>query len=93
MFKELSQQKDDIEFIDVEEGVPGDKALIKGIKDAQDFIEEYLLPLNICIEDLKNKDYKEIRDQLIIELKEKSNLTLREIGGLLGVSKNLVARK
>ncbi|NLO25569.1 MAG: transposase [Clostridiales bacterium] len=92
LFKEFSRGRDDNAFMDVEEE-PSKAYSINSIKDAQDFIEQYLKGIGVGFKNLKRKEYKAIRDQLIIKLKEESNLSVREIGGLMGVSKNVVARK
>ena len=60
---------------------------IASAKKAKEHVSRYLKEKGLQIESLKGKINKEYRDKAIIELKEKTNLSYREIGNILGFSR------
>jgi len=61
-------------------------------KKAKQLIEEYLIKNNLAIESLQEKIHKNKKEELIIKLKAESNLSIRRISNILGVSSSMVYR-
>lgn len=85
LFKEFSNQEDNDDFLDME-----DDMLDK--EKAREYVKSYLEKNNIMIKYLKLREYRQERDILIKELIGKSQLSFREIGDLLGISRETVRR-
>jgi len=56
------------------------------------FVREYLSQKNMGIDDLNKKEYNMIRRELIKFLKSNSALTIRQIGELLNIDRNVIQR-
>jgi DNA-directed RNA polymerase specialized sigma subunit len=70
----------------------GEVKEITSVKKAKEYASKYLKEKGLQMESLKAKVNKEYRDKLIIELTEKTNLSYREIGNILGFSRWLVIK-
>jgi len=88
LFKEFNLQEEEGAFLDVEEGTP----VIRGREEAAAYIDEYIKSYNIKKDDLNRREFVSLRNQLVMELINKSNLTQKEIGELLGISNYVVSR-
>lgn len=90
LFVEFMSQLNDDSFIEYEE-----EENIKTIlseKDAREYVDTYLEREGIHLGILNIRANYGIRNEIIKELKEKSNLPIRQIAGLLGVNKNTVLK-
>lgn len=58
----------------------------------KEYVSRYLKEKGLQTEPLKGKINKEYRGKLILELKEKTNLSYREIGNILGFSRWTIER-
>ena len=92
LFVEFSCQQNNDTFMDYQE-VFGEVKEITSVKKAKEYASKYLKEKGLQMESLKAKINKEYRDKLIIELTEKTNLSYREIGNILGFSRWTVERK
>lgn len=59
---------------------------------ARCFLDEYLSGKKITLESIKHKHNRELRNELIRELKKEYTLSVREIAGILGIDRNIVQR-
>jgi hypothetical protein len=64
------------------------KSIFPEEEDYREFLQ--VLPLNI--EDISKSQNKHHRDDLILNLKKKSNLSIREIVEILGINRGIVLR-
>jgi len=85
LFKEFNNQENSDDFIDMEEYMMGEE-------EALEYIKNYLDKNNIMIEYIRLREYKRERDILIQELAGKSQLSLREIAYILGISRETVRK-
>ncbi|SHK58493.1 REP-associated tyrosine transposase [Desulforamulus aeronauticus] len=85
-FKKFSIEKDESEFLDIEEGN------IWTIEEAKSYLEEYLTKRwrGKSIEELM--DHKDSRREIIIELKTNTRLSVRAIANLLGLNRGIVQK-
>lgn len=86
-----SQQNNDI-FIDYQEVFTEVKE-ITSVEKAKEYALRCLKEKDLQIESLRGKLNKEYRDKLIKELKEKTNLSYREIANILGFSRWIIKRR
>lgn len=86
-----SQKSSDDCFIDCHEG-DDDTKKISSVSSAKSYIESYLLSNSITLADIKDKAYINHRNNIIAYLKSNSNLSIREIGSLLNLDRNMVSR-
>ncbi|GAI41879.1 unnamed protein product, partial [marine sediment metagenome] len=91
LFVEFSCQQNNDTFIDYQEAFREVKE-ITSVKKAKEYASRYLKEKGLQVESLKAKINKEYRDNLIIELTEKTNLSYREIANILGFSRWLVIK-
>ena len=56
------------------------------------YIRRYVKDKNLKIEDIPSSQNKYYRDDLILNLKKKSNLSIREIAEILGINRGMVSR-
>jgi hypothetical protein len=56
------------------------------------YIRRYLKEKNLKIEDISKSQNKHCRDDLILNIKGKSNLSIREIAEILGINRGVVSR-
>ena len=86
LFKEFSNQENDIEFMDIKE----EDAL--GDERALEYINSYLVKKNIPLKYLKKREYKRDRDILVKDFIEKSQLSLRKIAEILDINRETVRK-
>lgn len=89
LFTKFSCQQNNDTFMDCQEIFTEVKE-ITSVEKAKEYASRYLKEKGLQIESLKDKINKEYRDKLIIELKEKTNLSAREIANILGFSRWIV---
>ncbi len=95
LFLEFSRESeaDNFDFVDVaEDGTKKDKE-IKSEAAARTFADHFLKTKDLKYEDLKWKDYEGIRNELIVELRERSNLSIRQIASILGIGRGIIQRQ
>lgn len=92
LFTKFSCQQNNDIFMDYQE-VFREVKEITSAKKAKEYALKYLKEKGLQIESLKGKINKEHRGKLILELKEKTNLSYREIGNILGFSRWTVERR
>ena len=90
LFVEYSNQESMEEFIDHVE-IRKDKP-ISTPKDAELFIKDFLLENGIELDKLNLRKNFNIRSELIRQLRNQSNLSIREIASILGVNRGVVQR-
>ncbi len=66
---------------------------ITSVEKAKEYVSRYLKEKGLQIESLKDKINKEYREELIIELTEKTNLSYREIANILGFSRKVIEKR
>ena len=91
LFKEYSQRENQDRFIDVKEEANINKSIQNEI-DASLFIADFLQKENACLEDLKLRENCVLREALIIELRNKSSLSVRQMANLLDLDRNIIQR-
>ena len=92
LFNEFCCQINNDNFMDYQE-VFREVKEITSVKKAKEYASRYLKEKGLQTGHLKGKVNKENRGELILELKEKTNLSYREIGNILGFSRWTVERK
>ena len=65
---------------------------ITNYQQAYKYIRRYLKENNLKIEDVPKSQDKYYRDDLILNLKKKSNLSIREIAEILSINRGIVSR-
>lgn len=90
LFVEYMNQLNNDTFIEYEE--EGKSKTILCEKDAREYVDTLLKETGLHLEMLKDRANYGIRNDIIKALKEKSNLSIRQIAGLLGVNKNTVLK-
>lgn len=88
LFKAFSTMSNDDKLIDI---CDIEELEIKGYMDAEIYIKEFLERESLELENLNSPKNREKRNQLIVELRQKSNLSIRDIGKLLKIGRNIVA--
>ncbi|SKC40454.1 REP-associated tyrosine transposase [Maledivibacter halophilus] len=89
LFIEYSLQENEDVFID-ERKKEKKKKIILTEKAARDFIDKFLNKNNLKLDEIRNKENKKLRNELILELRKKSNLSIRNISSLLKISRGVV---
>lgn len=87
LFKEFSNQESNDDFMDMKE--EEDKL---DEEEALEYISSYLVQQRIPLECLKQREYRRERDILVIELIEKSQLSLRRIAEILEINRETVRK-
>jgi len=85
-FVRFNNEVADERFIDF----AGDKEINEA--NISEFINSFLMARNIALEELKETGNRDIRDELIKGLVERSNLSKRAIASALGLNRELVRR-
>jgi len=88
LFIEYSDQATDDRFIDYKEEVETEI----NEENVVIFVKSFLYKNGRTMESLKRRENVIIRNNLIIDLKKKSNLSIRKIASLLGINKEIVHR-
>ena len=65
---------------------------ITNYDQAYKYIRRYVKEKNLKIEDISKSQNKYYRDDLLLNLKKKSNLSIREIAEILGINRGIVSR-
>lgn len=78
-------------FLDHEDAVDEGRTILDE-RSARVFIEDFLWERNQEVELSVLTENRNLRDELIRDLKQKSNLSVRQIAGLLGVNRGVVQR-
>ena len=91
LFKEYSQRENEDGFIDVKDETNVNKSIQNEI-DARLFIVDFLQKKNACLDDLKMRKNVVLREALIIELRNKSSLSVRQMANLLDMDRNITQR-
>lgn len=78
-------------FLDYEDAADDGRTIFDE-RSARDFIASFLRERNRELELSVLVENRILRDELIRELKQKSNLSVRQIAGLLGVNRGAVQR-
>jgi putative transposase len=91
LFAVFSAQQAEEVFIEYQDNSDQDKA-IKTASEAESYIAEFLNQWNMERAQLHDVNYKTPRDELILQLKRRSNLSNRQIAALLNVNRNVVQR-
>ena len=65
---------------------------ITNYEQAYKYIRRYVKEKNLKIEDISKSQNKHHRDDLIVNLKKKSNLSIREIAEILGINRGIILR-
>lgn len=91
LFKEFTRQENQDTFIEYKEADKINKT-IQNEQEAKVYITEQLKKSNISLEEIKIVSNIKIRNDLIIKLKDKSNLSVRQIADILGIGRNIVQR-
>lgn len=90
-FVEYSMQEAEDSFIDYEEQSVEDKkinSIDKALLYANKFVKKY----DIDISSLKMRENKKVREELVLQLKIKSTLSVRQIAEILYLDRNIVQR-
>lgn len=88
LFKEFSNKPNNDVFIDICK--IGDESEIKGYYEAKKFIKKYLKTENLILNDLKHNKNREKRNDLILYLRKKSDLSIRDIAELLDLGRGTI---
>lgn len=93
-FLEFSRKNetDNINLIDVTENLIKKDKEIKSEAAAREYVERFLKMKGVKQDCLGLKGYEDIRRELILELREKSNLSIRQIAFILGIGRGMVQR-
>ena len=91
LFIMYSNELDDIELIDLQEENRLEKNILNEA-DARLYIAEFINK-NVQQGDIEHlMEKRELRNELILELKANSTLSIREIARILGIDRNIVQR-
>ncbi len=92
IFIDYSKMQDDgHQFMDLQEENVAEKA-IQTENQAKEWLMHYLDKHNINISDLKNRQQKDLRREMISILRRDSNLSIRQIAKSLDIDRNVVQR-
>lgn len=89
LFKEFSTKPNKDSFIDLND--INEELEIRGYIEVEVYIKEFLKSESLKLEDLKEVKNRKKRDKLILDLRKKSDLSIRDIAALLGIGRNIVA--
>jgi putative transposase len=92
LFEEFAEQAVEEVFIEYQENLNLNKE-IKTVSEARRFVTEFLNKWHIELEELPKGEYKTVSNELVLELKRRSNLSIRQIADVLGVNRNVVQRQ
>jgi REP element-mobilizing transposase RayT len=92
LFKDYNKEEDKDCFIDVKTNETKKIIEIRGLKEAEVFINEYIKEEKIELPQLNRRSFRVQRNKLIKELRARSNLSIREIARLLKLNRGMVSR-
>ncbi len=84
LFIEFMEQETNEAFLDCSDNIEINNTI------SPDYIENYISRKGIMLKDLKSRQNREIRDNLIKTIKQQSDFSIREIADLLKLSKSTV---
>jgi len=79
-------------FMDYTQADIRKEVTINNLYSAKSYVEDYLCSFGIRLEDIKDKSNVVHRNDIILHLKQNSNLSEREIGFILGLDRNMIRR-
>jgi len=91
MFLDFSNQESSEIFVDYQDDCINKKT-IQNQEEGRIFVAKYLQERNANIIDRKEAHYLLVRNALITELKNQSNLSIRDISTILAIGRNIVQR-
>jgi REP element-mobilizing transposase RayT len=92
LFKEFSLLGvDEDKFIEIADK-EAKEITIRGRFEAREYIERYLKEKGLKLQDILNKANVDIRNDIILKMKTCSDLSIREIAGILNIGKGVVER-
>jgi putative transposase len=91
LFVEFSVRKSEEVFLEYQDNCDRDKE-IRTVSEAESYIAEFLNQWNIERAKLQDLNYKTTRNELVLQLKRRSNLSNRQIAAILNVNRNIVQR-
>ncbi|MFW5991888.1 MAG: transposase [Halanaerobiaceae bacterium] len=89
LFKKFTRAKNEDNLIDIEPS--SKKTTIKGLREAEGYVNKYIKKENIDLYKLKSRNNIRKRNKLIRDLRKKSNLSIREIAKLLKINRGMVS--
>ena len=92
-FKQYSNSKNLDKFLEFQEIDLTEKKLILTYSQANCFLQDFLHQMKLELTDLQKFEHIKKRKHLIQQLKEKSNLSIRQIAELLNISKYSVIKR
>ena len=90
VFIAFMNEKTEDAFMDVKE--ENDAEAMLSEDNVHNFIEKYLKENNQVMASLHNAQNVDLRNELIIKIKENSNLSIRTLARILGVDRGVVQR-
>ena len=91
LFKTFSRQENQDTFIEYKEDEKLNKT-IQNEQEAKEYITEQLRKHNVSLKEIKSASNIQIRNELIMKLKAKTSLSVRQIAEILGVGRNIIQR-
>lgn len=88
----FSQEDNDDCFIDCPMDDDKKEVLINNLSSAKAYVERFLCNNSTNLDKIKDKANISLRNSLITYIKSNSNLSIREIGSLLNLDRNMVRR-
>lgn len=89
LFKSFSKKSNDDKLKDIDNIEEESKT--REYEQAKTYVDEYLNTNNLKLEDLRKRKIKNKRNELILFLRNNSDLSIREIAALLQIGRNMVA--
>ena len=92
LFKEFSRQDSIESFIEIKEEDNKVEKEIKGVLASSKKVEEILKIKGIKLECLGMKPFKVLRNEIIMIIKDKTDLSIRQIAEMLKINRGIVER-
>lgn len=92
LFIEFSKRSDSEQFIDVGEDNSKEEKIIKGEPASKQYVEDFLKQKGLMLDCISLRGYEDIRYEIILNLRQKSDLSVRQIAYILGVNRGMVQR-
>lgn len=91
LFERFSRQPDDREYLSMPDDIKTERS-ITSVAEAKEYATVRCREKGSDLDSLKDGNYIELRNEIIVKLKQESALSVRKIAGLLGVGRNIVQR-
>lgn len=91
LFIDYSKQESSERFTEIGEEINESKPIIREA-EATSYINVFLAERKVTLGELKRRDHRETRDQIIRHLKKNSTLSIRRIADLLRIDRNIIQR-